>query len=421
MNTFEVVDLEAKNIITAGLDYYKLTMGQFEYYNCPNARATWSLINRDPGRPLLEFVEPEFLQERFSEIRNRGFDGTELTNLANIKRENQEPMFSEEYLEYLYHLRLPEVNVGVKNGDLDVTVHGEEPAAALWETVKLNEISERYYENWMVANGIDPIEVYNEGDRLLSEGIALLKAHPEVLIADYGTRRRYSLKWHMHILERLIKECPQNLYGTSNVYLAQKYGLKPIGTMAHQLIMLWMALHSKTDEDLRNAPGDVLDKWYDFYGPDQACALTDTVGTPFFIDDFGAERSRKYHSLRHDSGDPFKVGDNFVEMYKRHRIDPAEKNIVFSDGLTIVKAIDLSAYFSGIIQTRPFGIGGHLTNNVGVKSVNFVSKLIEVDGEPTVKTSDVLGKELGPPEVVRRYKRVLVPRGILKPVIDCVC
>ena len=69
----------------------------------------------------------------------------------------------------------------------------------------------------------------------LFEKIKMMKEYSYNLkFADFGTRRRFSSEWHEYVVKTLSIHLPNNFVGTSNVYFAMKYNLKPIGTMARQ-------------------------------------------------------------------------------------------------------------------------------------------------------------------------------------------
>src|SRR5437868_2541682 len=83
------------------------------------------------------------------------------------------------------------------------------------------------FEHYVEAHDIDLEAIYEEGERRLSEKIAILQANPDIKFSDFGTRRHFSLRWQKHVVERLRAECPENFVGTSNVGLAHGLGIKP--------------------------------------------------------------------------------------------------------------------------------------------------------------------------------------------------
>ena len=84
--------------------------------------------------------------------------------------------------------------------------------------------------------------------------------------------------------------------------------------------------------------------------------------------------------------------------------------IIFSDGLNTNKVEKISAFAEGKIGIS-FGIGTNLTNDVGLKPMNIVIKLTDVNFDdywvPTIKISDERGKYTGDPEMISLAKDIL--------------
>jgi nicotinate phosphoribosyltransferase len=70
-------------------------------------------------------------------------------------------------------------------------------------------------------------------DELRAFGEEAPRANPFEFF-DFGVRRRFSGEWHDEVVQTLARELPVYFKGTSNVYLAYKFNLVPIGTMAHE-------------------------------------------------------------------------------------------------------------------------------------------------------------------------------------------
>jgi len=119
--------------------------------------------------------------------------------------------------------------------------------------------------------------------------------------------------------------------------------------------------------------------------------------------DFDKTLTKSFTGLRHDSGDPIKFGWTAIDHYKGMGVDPRTKMLVFSDGLDIPTAIRIFETFTGLIGVS-FGIGTNLTNDLGVTSLNIVIKLIECNGKPVVKLSDVKGKNIGNELVIKKIE-----------------
>jgi nicotinate phosphoribosyltransferase len=225
--------------------------------------------------------------------------------------------------------------------------------------------------------------------------------------ADFGTRRRFAGLWQDIIVQRLIKELPDNFIGTSNVYLAMKYGVRPIGTMSHQWIMCGQGLPNvRISESQRY----MLDAWVKEYRGDLGIALSDTLGFDAFLRDFDPFFAKLYDGCRHDSGDPFTWGEKLIAHYRKLKIDPKTKSAVFSDGLTFPLALDLCSEFWGRIQTS-FGIGTNLTNDCSYDPLQIVIKLTKVNGHPVAKVSDSAGKGMCEDESYLKYLKTVFKIG----------
>ena len=194
--------------------------------------------------------------------------------------------------------------------------------------------------------------------------------------------------------------------GTSNVALANKYGLMPIGTSAHELFMIMAGMMAESDEGVRASVSKVLDDWWDEYGWGLSIALSDTFGTDSFLPIFGQERAHVWKGSRQDSGDPYDYGDKkIIPFYESAGVDPRGKIIVFSDGLNIEEMIKIQRHFAGRIKTT-FGWGTNLTNDLGFPAVSMVVKPVEACGIGLVKLSDNIAKAVGRPEDIERYKKI---------------
>lgn len=108
--------------------------------------------------------------------------------------------------------------------------------------------------------------------------------------------------------------------------------------------------------------------------------------------------------LRHDSGDPVVWGEKALAHYAALRIDAKTKRLVFSDGLNLEKAISLYRHFADRIMAG-FGIGTHLTNDVGLAPLNIVMKLVACNGQSVAKLSDSPGKTVCKDETFLAYLR----------------
>lgn len=396
--------------LTTGLDYYKPTMSQLHYEHNRDTEVTFTFKNRGNQR-LLDYIDPEALQDKFNTIQQNGWTQPEINHLADLKRTNDTQMFSEGYLNYLATQPLPEVNIQTENDDIAIQTTGEAPLVTFWETIVMAEVNEMYFENYLQKQGINPEDVYADGDRRLDKKIAILQANPDIKFSEFGTRRHFSYKWQHHIVQRLLTECPDNFLGTSNVAIAADTNTTPIGTFAHEMPMIYAGIADARGEDIKESHNKFLKDWQDFYGNDLSTALTDTFGSEFFFTDLTPQQAQEWKALRHDSGDPFDFGERVIDFYNTHGINPQEKTIVFSDGLDIDTITELHKRFNNRIG-NVYGWGTTLTNDLGLKPLNIVMKATHVRIPDTgqeadlVKLSDNKGKHTGPIEQIRKYQQV---------------
>jgi nicotinate phosphoribosyltransferase len=222
-------------------------------------------------------------------------------------------------------------------------------------------------------------------------------------LADFGTRRRYSYDNQFEVCKDLKSMFGSDKFfvGTSNAYIAMQLGLTPIGTYAHEFISGIAAL-----QGYAHANKHAMDAWISVYNGDLGIALPDTFGLDAFLKDFDLKYALLYTGVRHDSGSPYEFVDKIVAHYSKLKIDPLSKTIVFSDGLNTELSLKISEYCSGKIKCS-FGIGTDLTNLVGIKPLNIVIKLVEIDGNHAIKLSDNLEKSVGDKETIEYVKWLL--------------
>lgn len=232
---------------------------------------------------------------------------------------------------------------------------------------------------------------FETGRQRLAEKIAIIKElnDPNFKFTDFGTRRRYSRDWQDYVVKTLKEELPDNLTGTSNIFLAMKYNLVPQGTMAHEYLQAGQALGPR----LRDSQKYALEAWVQEYRGDLGIALTDVVGTDAFLRDFDLYFCKLFDGVRHDSGNPYDWGYKMLAHYRKMKIDTKTKSFVFSDGLDVPSAIDLYQTFKNEVKLF-FGIGTNLTNDLGPKAINIVLKMTDCNGSPVAKISDSPGKTM---------------------------
>jgi nicotinate phosphoribosyltransferase len=391
------------------VDFYKDTMGQAIFHRHPHVPVKFAFHNRHKHVRLAECIDLAELREQLDHVRSLRFTRQELHFLMGTFEYNQ-PMFKLDYIEFLQTLRLPEFHIDTHDGQLTLEFLGGWASVTRWETLALQIVSELYGKSQA------PAPLWAEANRRLEEKIEAFKANPEVTFSDFGTRRRFSREWQDHVVGRLAERFPaesvfvdnQQFRGTSNTLLAMKYGLTPMGTNAHELPMVYSAIHRAEDESAGWLVSSrrVLEDWEAEYGMGLSIFLADTYGSDyFFARVVPMEMLATWKGSRHDSGSPKQYGDKVIKIYEAAGIDPASKLIVFADGLDAALVLELERYFRGRIQTT-FGIGTNLTNDVGPAPLSIVVKPVEANGLPVAKLSDNFAKATGAPAEIERVKRL---------------
>ncbi len=386
-------------------DFYKFTMGQVIFKEYPDVPVKFVFKNRTKGIRLAEHINEEELRRELDNVYSLRFNKTELHYLRGTN-EYGSRMFSEPYLEFLGNLQLPPYELKKHNGNYSLEFFGLWSEATYWEIPALEIFSELYNRGLMEPlSEFERDAIYATGTLRLAKKIKILRQKRDITFCDFGTRRRFSKKWQDYVIKTLAKELPNQFLGTSNTYLAMKYGLLPMGTSAHEMYMGLSGIMRDSDEEIRASHNKVLQDWWKQYGWGLSITLTDHYGSDFFFQDMTPKQARKWKGLRQDSGDPIEWAKKALAFYKRCGVNPKEKLLIFSDGLEIESIIDIANYV-GNAAKKTFGWGTNLTNDLGFKALSLIVKLMQSNGYGTVKLSDNLAKALGTPEDVKRFKRI---------------
>jgi nicotinate phosphoribosyltransferase len=363
-------------------DLYKFTMMQVVLHHFPGAQVEYKFRCRTEGadlRPDLPAIRAQL--EKLCTLR---FRDDELAYLRGLR------FMKSDFVDFLalFHFNEKYVRIepGEKHGEIDITIRGPWLHTILFEIPVLAIVSETYFRR------TQPRPDLEEGRRRLRAKIELLRTvEPELefKISDYGTRRRFSLAWQEEVLQTLKREVPQYFAGTSNVWFAMRNNLTPLGTMAHEYMQACQALGPR----LRDSQTFAFDKWAQEYRGDLGIAIADTYGLQAFLRDFDMYFCKLFDGARHDSGDPFDWGEKLIAHYRRNRVDPLTKQLIFSDQLSFPLAIEIARRFHGRARTS-FGIGTNLTNDLGYEAINIVIKMTECNGQPVAKVSDAPGKTI---------------------------
>ncbi|HYW57993.1 MAG TPA: nicotinate phosphoribosyltransferase [Polaromonas sp.] len=388
-------------IITSLLDtdLYKFTMMQVVLHQFPGAQAEYRFQCRNASSPGIGKLAP-YVDEIRAEIRSLcslPFQEQELAYLRGLR------FIKSDFVDFLALFRLNEKYVSVTalaSGDIEVVIEGPWLHTILFEIPVLAIINEVYFRNTQKLADV------MEGRKRLDTKIGQLQTDGlgELKIADYGTRRRFGRAWHEEVLRTLIARLgtgPTGQFaGTSNVLFAMRLGLIPLGTMAHEYLQACQALGPR----LRDSQVFAFESWAKEYRGDLGIALSDVYGMSAFLRDFDLYFCKLFDGARHDSGDPFQWGERMLAHYVKNRVDPKTKTLIFSDGLTVPRTIELYQQFRGRCQLA-FGIGTNLTNDLGYEPLQIVMKMVRCNGQPVAKLSDTPSKNMCDDEKYLAYLR----------------
>lgn len=296
-----------------------------------------------------------------------------------------------------------------EEGHLSIEFEGNWSNTILLEVKVLATISELYYIMTGQSESYDYDGYYSlaykKGERLLEAGCSF---------SDMGTRRRASFQAQDTVV-RAMSACDRenkfagHFVGTSNVYLAMKYDVMPIGTMAHEMISAIAGMYGP-----QMANNLAMKVWSNTYRGALGTFLYDTYGWRIFSLNFSEDYANMFKGLRVDSGDNYEQLNLIIEKYRSLNIDPLSKQVIFSNGLNVDEAIEIQKYASDKCIPS-FGIGTHFTNDFpGVRPMNIVIKLLAVkitESWPffcdTCKLSEDHGKYSGDVATVKRFREAL--------------
>ena len=359
-------------------DLYKFTMMQCVLHQFPGAEVSYRFRCRTPGVDLSPYADE--IRDEVMHLCTLTFKDAELAYLGGLR------FIKSDFVDFLslFHLKDKYIRVTkdpARDFGLSIEITGPWLHTILFEIPILAIVNEVYFRH------IAPVPDEAEGMRRLRAKIALLKNEPDnadLRVSDFGTRRRFSRAWQEKVVRVLIDELGSPIFsGTSNVDLARRYGLVSIGTMAHEYLQACQALGPR----LRDSQVFGFEMWAKEYRGDLGIALSDVYGIEPFLKDFDMYFCKLFDGARHDSGDPFVWGERMIEHYRANKCDPRGKSLVFSDGLTVPRIIELYRRFHRRIGIG-FGIGTNLMNDLGPRPLNIVVKMVRANGQPVAKISD---------------------------------
>lgn len=390
-------------------DLYKFTMCCAVIDNFPRAQVKYRFTDRDHTVYPPGFADK--LQEQIILLEDVVITDEEIAFMK--RRCSYIPGWFYTYLKG-YRFRREWVTVRQDDeGHLSVEFEGSWADTILLEVKVLAIISELYYRMTGEDGRFDYEDYYRKTYR---KAVRLLEAG--CVFSDFGTRRRVSFEAEETVV-RAMRDCYRSrewsgkFVGTSNVYLAMKYDLIPVGTMAHEFVCAIGGMYGP-----QMANHIAMNSWRNTFRGALGTYLYDSFGWDIFSLNFSEDFANLFKGLRVDSGDNRAELQRIVEKYRSLGIDSRTKQVIFSNALDTDRAIEIQHYAREYCQPS-FGIGTHFTNDFeGVKPMNIVIKLVAVKiteswtfYNDTCKLSEDDGKHTGKPEVIRRFMEALNMKG----------
>ncbi|MDD7314492.1 MAG: nicotinate phosphoribosyltransferase [Bacilli bacterium] len=361
-------------------DLYKFNMNQVMFHKHTDLTGEYDFKCRNEDvvftKEMLNEINSQI--DHFCSLR---FTYEELNYLRSIR------YIKDDYVEFLrlWHPLRDYVKTSLsEDGKLSISVKGPLFSAMQFEIYLLEIVNEVYFRFKYDYN-----ELVKEAKIKLEQKVKDFESGKYTFyFAEFGCRRRLSREWLDTVVKTLV--ATGHCVGTSNVYLAMKYHIKPIGTYAHEFVQMYQGI-SKIPLAYTNYYA--MKDWFAEYNGDNGTALTDTLTTDLFLLDFDYLQASTYSGLRHDSGDPFEWGNKILAHYEKLGINPKTKTLLFSDSLDFDRAEKIYQYFKDKCNVS-FGIGTYCSNDTNVEALNIVIKLQYVNGKPVAKLSDVPGKTM---------------------------
>lgn len=386
-------------------DLYKLTMCCAVIDNFPRAKVKYSFVDRN------NIVYPDGFAEKLNE---------QIVMLENLAITDEETDFMKRKCYYIPHwfynylkgFRFSRKWVKAWQDNekhLHVEFEGSWSDTILLEVKVLAIISELYYIMTGQADerNYDAYyqKTFDKAERLLNAGCTF---------SDFGTRRRLSFKAEETAV-RAMKDCYESkpwsgrFVGTSNVYLAMKYDLTPVGTMAHEFVCAIGGMYGP-----QMANHIAMESWRNTFRGALGTYLYDSFGWNIFSLNFSEDFANLFKGLRVDSGDNKIELMKIVEKYRSLGIDSRTKQVVFSNALDTDRAIEIQGYAKKYCIPS-FGIGTHFTNDFAdIEPMNIVIKLVAAKiteawtfYNDTCKLSEDDGKHMGKADVIERFMKTL--------------
>jgi nicotinate phosphoribosyltransferase len=370
-------------------DMYKFSMGQAIYHQFSDYKTTWTFKCRNK--------DVKFTHEMIEEIREQirafcslRYTEDELEYLDSIR------WIKGSYIDFLrlWQPRYEDFTILETTDEpcgMKIETRGTWLNTSMYEIATLAIVNEVYFRMQYSYEELIKdfkLRLYDKIDSITTGDLNI------GTFSEFGLRRRLSGD-AQEIAVKALKDANisnykgQNFIGTSNVYLAKKYNVTPVGTMAHEWIMCVGQGNHRHNPAYSN--WYALDAWVKEYGVLNGTALTDAITTDCFLKDFQLTYATLFSGVRHDSGDPIEWGEKMISHYNSLGLDPKTKTILFSDSLNFEKASNIYSHFKDKAKVA-FGIGTFISNDTFAEPLNIVMKTTKCNGMDVAKISDTPGK-----------------------------
>ena len=399
-------------------DFYKLLMLQLIWQRHADVQATFALINRTTSVRLGAVIDERELREQLDHARSLRFSKRELIWLAGHSFYGKQRMFAPDFLAWLADFRLPDYELRTIDGQFELHFDGPWTHTTMWEIPALAIVNELRSRAALKGRGRFELDIlYARAKAKLWDKVERLRAIPDLVLSDFGTRRRHGFLWQRWCVEAVKEGLGSRFIGTSNVLLAMDNDLEAIGTNAHELPMVLAAL-AGDDAGVAAAPYRVLEEWRAHYDGNLLIALPDAFGTAAFLR-HAPDWLADWTGFRPDSMPPIEGGEQIMAWWQAHGVDPRQRLLIFSDGMDVDSIEATARHFRGRVRTS-FGWGTNLTNDFrgcdpegghALEPISLVAKVIAANGRPAVKLSDNPAKATGNPAEIARYRRIFGDEG----------
>ena len=372
-------------------DAYKMSMGNviFKHYNDKVVKWCFKCRNEDV----------RFTPEMITEIRDQIDWYCENCRYTDEERKwlkQNMPWLSDGYINWLKHWKPDRKEIKINEGNIQayndcglaIECEGTWLDTSPYEIAILAIVNEVYFA-FKYGVGAKDIEFQK---RTIVKFDKLMAGEYDIgTFSEFGLRRRLSGDMQDWLIRYIADQKIPGFVGTSNVFLAKKYGIKSVGTMAHEFGQV--VGQSDLEKNPAYSNKFIMKAWTDEYKTQNGIMLDDVIGSEVFLKDFDLTYATLFSDVRHDSGDPIQWGENLLVHYKKLGIDAKTKTLLFSDSLDFEKATMLKKHFDGRCKVA-FGIGTWLANDTDAHALNIVCKIVECNGRPVAKLSNNLGKTM---------------------------